>query len=104
MRDEAETRREAEAAVAKSKPVEPSRLALVALFRGDASAFAQSLQDELKAHKKRFQKQPNSPMGAVCFPALILARVAIDRGMKVEDDVYLPVRLLPNWTLKTAGV
>ena len=69
MRDEAETRREAEAAVAKSKP-----------------------------------EQPNSPMGAVCFPALILARVAIDRGMKVEDDVYLPVRLLPNWTLKTAGV
>lgn len=94
--NEAEARREAEASLSKARD-QPSRATFVALLRGDAGGVAESLEAELKAHKKRFQKEPNEPQGAVCFPGLMLCRMAIDRGMKVEDGPYLPVRLLPNY-------
>ncbi len=95
--DDADARKEAEASVAKAGKDEPAHAALLALLQGDARDLSQCLDAELKAHNKRFKKQASEPLGAVCFPALTVARIAIDRGMKVEEDPYLPVRLLPNY-------
>jgi hypothetical protein len=92
--DDGEAGKEAEASVAKASNDEPMHAALLALVRGDARALSQSLGAELKAHNKRFKKQVGEPLGAVCFPALTLARIAIDRGMNVEEEPHLPVRLL----------
>jgi hypothetical protein len=59
--------------------------------------FPQSVDAVLKAHHKRLKKQASEPLGAACFPALNVARIAIDRSMKIGEDTYLPVRLLPNY-------
>jgi immunity protein 49 of polymorphic toxin system len=95
--DEAGARKEAEASVAKAGKDEPAHAALLALLQSDARGLSQSLDAELKAHNKRFKKQASEPLGAVCFPVLTVARIAIERGMKVEEDPYVPVRLLPNY-------
>jgi hypothetical protein len=97
--NETEAKKEAEASLAKAKDASSrvARAAFLALLSRDSGALADGLEAALKAHKKQFQKEPNSPFGAVCFPGLMLCRVAIDRGMRVEDGPYLPVRLLPNY-------
>jgi hypothetical protein len=95
---DAEARREAEQAFARgSGSGKPEAAALLALLDRYQDRFKQSLQDVVKQYVKATSKQVNDPITAVCFPGLMLCRVAVDRGMSVKDAPYLPVRLLPNY-------
>jgi hypothetical protein len=64
---------------------------------GDRAGFLKRLEQRLRAHKKRYQKDPAEPEGFICFSGLMLCRMALDRGVSVEDGPYLPLRLLPNY-------
>jgi hypothetical protein len=77
--------------------VAPDMAAFVHLLDGDRAGFLRSVEERLQTHKKQYQKEPGNPEGFVCFPGLMLCRMAIDHGMPVEDAPYLPVRLLPNY-------
>jgi hypothetical protein len=95
---DAEARREAEQAFAKgSGSGKAEAAALLALLDGEQDRFNRSLQDAVKQYVKATAKQVNDPITAVFFPGLMLCRMAIDRGMPVEDAPYLPVRLLPHY-------
>ena len=69
---------------------------LSCVIDGDSKRFLQVMEKRLALHKKEYQKTPEIPDGVICQPGLLYCRLAIDRGMAVEDWPYLPVRLLPN--------
>ncbi len=96
--NEADALHVAEASLTKApKDLRPARTTLISLVHRDQAAFSKSLQDELVGHKKRYRKEPNAPLGVISLPALAVCRMAIERGMTVEDQPYVPVRLLPNY-------
>ncbi len=85
--------------VLKSSPqpaVAASMSALLAILAGDQKAFEVQLEGHAKAHRKHYQRQPNDPRGVVSLGGLALCRLARERGLTVEDQPYLPVRLLPR--------
>jgi hypothetical protein len=74
--------------------------AFLAMTTGDAKGFRKHLGERLESYRRQFQKRPNDPNGFVCLDGLALCRLAIDRGIAVEDGPYLPVRLLPNYAAR----
>ncbi len=74
--------------------VAPDMAAFIHLLEGDRARFLKSVGERLQTHKNQYQKEPGNPEGFICLPGLMLCRMAIDRGMPVEDAPYLPVRLL----------
>lgn len=96
--DEPRAKNEAMAVLAASEAaVKPEVAAFLSMAAGDADGFRKHLRDRLKTHKKQWAKHPNMPEGIVCLPGLMLCRMAFERGVAVEDQPYLPVRLLPNY-------
>lgn len=93
--EEEHAKRQAEAVLAEVE--RPAMSALLALLARDEAGFEKHLEARLKAHKKQYQKSPKDPLGAVCLDGLGLCRLALDRGLRVEEWPYLPVRLLPNF-------
>jgi hypothetical protein len=71
----------------------------LAMATGDQPAFEKYLEERLAAHKKQYQKKTSDPVGVVCLDGLGLCRLALERGLRVEEWPYLPVRLLPNYQL-----
>jgi hypothetical protein len=71
--------------------------AFLCLLGGDRDGFGKHLEKRLSWHKKQYQRRPSEPEGVYCQPALMLCRLAIDRGFAVAEWPYLPVRLLPNF-------
>lgn len=69
---------------------------MLAVIAGDSGRLHGALETRLKLHQKHARKEPNSPLSVVCFPGLMLCRMALDAGLAVEEDVYLPLRLLPK--------
>lgn len=95
---EAEARKEALAAL-KACTEEAGRaplMAFVAMASRDAEGFREHLEERLRGHKKEYQKTPNRPSGVICLDGLALCRLALDRGLVVEEGPYVPTRLLPN--------
>lgn len=70
--------------------------AFLSLLARDDKAFWKQVESRLASHKKYYEKKPADPDGFICFPVLMLLRIAIDRGLAVEELPYVPVRLLPN--------
>jgi hypothetical protein len=97
--DEAAANREATACLGiANKPWPNANLtALLAISAKDEAAFERGLEEGLKAHKRQYQRQPNDPRGLISAGGLALCRLALGRGLRVEDQPYLPVRLLPNY-------
>jgi hypothetical protein len=42
-----------------------------------------------------YRRKSADPDGIICFPALALSRIAKTQGLSVEDNGYLPARLVP---------
>lgn len=74
----------------------PEMAALVSLMAGDAVGFREQLEERVKVYKKQHQKSPNIPEGTVYVFGLALCRLALERGIEVEDGPYLPTRLLSH--------
>lgn len=70
--------------------------AWLALERDDLATFRAELTKVLEAHKALYRRKSNDPEGIVCFPALALSRLARTRGIEVEDDGYMPARLVAS--------
>ena len=97
LEDEATAKSEAMAVLPRSQAVvRPEVAAFLSMATGDAEGFRKNLGERLKTHKKQWAKHPNMPKGVVCLPGLMLCRMAFERGIALEDQPYLPVRLLPN--------
>jgi len=95
---EAEARREAQIPLSRgSGSIRPEAAAMLALLDGDEGRFNRNLEDAVRLYVKATSKQVNDPITAVFFPGLMLSRMALERGLAVEDGSYLPVRLLPNF-------
>lgn len=94
----AEARREGLLFLKQSRETGPraGMSAFLAMTTGDAKGFRKHLDERLDSYGRQYQKRPNDPAGFVCLDGLALCRLAIDRGIAVEDGPYLPVRLLPN--------
>lgn len=71
--------------------------AFVAMTRGDAPGFRQYLSERLKAYEHQYANVPQDPDAFVCMQGLALCRLAFNEGLRVPDEPYLPVRLLPNY-------
>lgn len=71
--------------------------AFVSLVKRDEPGLRIHTDERLKAHGKRYRKKPTDPEGIICFPILMLCRVAIDRGMILGEWPYVPLSLLPNY-------
>jgi hypothetical protein len=71
--------------------------AFLLLLSGDSEGFWERVAAMLRLHKKRHEKRPADPDGFVSFGVLMLLRIAIDRGLAVQELPYVPVRLLPNF-------
>jgi hypothetical protein len=71
--------------------------AFVCLLEKDGQGFRTRVEERLKAHRTRYQREPSDPEGIICFPVLMLCRVAIDRGMVLGEWPYVPSTLLPNY-------
>jgi hypothetical protein len=69
----------------------------MALSTKDPAAFQRGLQGGLEAHKKQYRRLPGDPRGFVSIGGMSLCRLAFDRGLTIEDQPYLPVRLLSNY-------
>jgi hypothetical protein len=95
--DEADAKVEARGVLSRGGDMQPEASALLALLARDTTAFAEPLKKVVEAHRKRGEKEPNDPVGVVCLPGLMLCRLAKDRGIVMEEDPYLPLRLLPNY-------
>jgi hypothetical protein len=94
---EAEARREAQIPLSKGTGnIKAEAAAMLALLDGDQGRFNRNLQDAIKLYVRATSKQVNDPITAVFFPGLMLSRMALDRGLAIEDGPYLPLRLLPN--------
>jgi hypothetical protein len=68
----------------------------LSMIEKDADGFRTHLSERLIGHKKLCEKEPHLAEGVICHPGLMLCRMAIERGMSVEEWPYLPVRLIPN--------
>jgi len=98
--DEVQAKRAMQQALAESPNAE-SRTdmeAFVSLVERDEQGFRMHTDERLKAHGKRYRKEPTDPEGIICFPVLMLCRMAIDRRMAVGEWPYAPLSLLPNYT------
>lgn len=81
----------------KEEHARPEIAALLSLVVGDEAGFRQHLEERVKGYKKQYQRMSNMPEGFVYLFGLALCRLALERGIAVEDQPYLPVRLLPNY-------
>lgn len=97
--EEGLAKNEAQAALSACREAtqRPEIAALVSLLTGDEARFHEQLEERVKAYKKQYQRSPNVPEGFVYLFGLALCRLALERGIKVEESPYLPVRLLPNY-------
>ena len=98
--DESDAKREGLAALVgyeDTSYAKPGVLAFLALVNGDAVAFQKNIEARLVTHRKQYQKTPNDPMGIMCLHCMMLCRLALDRGISVEEGPYLPLRFLPNY-------
>ncbi len=77
--------------------VRASLTALLAILDGKRDLVDSQLEEHVKVHRKYYQRHGNDPRGFVSMGGLALSRLAMERGMLVEDQPYLPVRLLPNY-------
>lgn len=95
--DETDARREASMALTKASGSGKSEAAaLLAVLEGDADKLNRGLQEALKLRVKATSKQHNDPLTVVFLSGLALCRLALDRGLQVEDSPCLPVRVLPS--------
>lgn len=78
--------------------------AILTLSTKDREGFAKHLARYLKSHKKQYQQLGNDPKGYVSMGGMALCRLAFDQGISVEDQTYLPVRLLPNYRKVTTPI
>ena len=69
---------------------------LEALLDGNEEVFRSRLIEMVKTHKKLVAKSPGDLSGLVCFPAMMLSRVALRHGIVVQDQNYLPLRFMPG--------
>lgn len=89
---------------AKANPyVHADMSAWLALARGDADTFRTELTKVLEAHKALYRRKSGDPDGIICYPALALSRVAKTQGVTVEDDGYLPARLVASTPVRIHG-
>lgn len=97
--DEVRAKREMQEALTESPNAESRKdmEAFVSLVERDERGFRTHIDERLIAHGKRYRKQPEDPEGIICFPILMLCRVALDRGMVLGDWPYAPLSLLPNY-------
>jgi hypothetical protein len=98
MGNKSEARREARASLKRceSNVFKSTITTFLSMIEGDADGFRKHLSERLIGHKKLCEKEPHLAEGVICHPGLMLCRMAIDRGMSVEEWPYLPIRLLPN--------
>lgn len=73
---------------------------LRAIIARDERAFRIGLHAFLTFHKSRAEKKPIDHRNMVCWPALALARLAKAQGFSVDDDGYLPARLVPDGPIR----
>jgi hypothetical protein len=86
------------AALSDSNPLTLThKKAFLALIEGDEERFRTLIEKRILAHRARFEKKPTDVDGIICLPVLMLCRVAIDRGMVLDERPYVPLRLLPNY-------
>jgi hypothetical protein len=99
LKDEVRAKREMQEALTESPNAESRKEmeAFVSLVERDERALRTHIDDRLNAHGKRYQQTPEDPEGIICFPVLMLCRVAIDRGMVFGEWPYAPLSLLPNY-------
>lgn len=71
--------------------------AFQALMAGRARAFRSNVLQRLREHGRQYQLLPEEPDGFVCVQALALCRMAYNEGLQMEEEAYLPLRLLPNY-------
>jgi hypothetical protein len=71
--------------------------AFIFLLQKDGQGFRTRVEERLRAHRERYRSRPSDPEGIICFPVLMLCRVAIDRGMVLGDRPYVPLSLLSNY-------
>jgi len=96
--DERTASKEATAALRSVRDPWPRAMlsALLSIMTKNGS-FHGHIDEQVKCHKKAYQRQPNMPEGFISLGGLALCRLAFDQGIRVEDGPYLPVRLLPNY-------
>ncbi len=96
--DEAGARRDGEAALRASKAAASKHHigGFLSVLARDEKGLLQHLEKALVAHRKRYEKEPGLADGVISQPALLLSRLALERGIVVEDGPYLPTRLLPK--------
>jgi hypothetical protein len=96
--DDNVARREGLAAlkVCRDASARPGIMALASLIDRDEARFRDHLEDAVKAYKRMYQGSPNDAEGFVYLLGLALCRLAVERGIIVEDGPYLPTRLLPE--------
>jgi hypothetical protein len=97
--DDARAKREMQEALTEGPNAESRKdmEAFISLLAKDEQGFRTRAEERLNSHRKRYRKVPADPEGIICFPVLMLCRVAIDRGMVVEEWPYVPLKLLPNY-------
>jgi len=78
--------------------------ALSNLLEGTERSFRSALVALLVDHEQRVSKAPADMSGLVCMPGMMLCRVALRRGIVVEDQNYLPLRFMPGHPANPAAV
>jgi Immunity protein 49 len=96
--DETTAKRDVEATISASNAVtREHKRAFLCLLERDMTGFRKHVEKRLQGHKKQYEKKPHSPEGFICQPLLMLSRLAIDLGLEVEEQPYVPIHLLPNY-------